>query len=146
MTGGSPLDDPDWVADATRRLLRKYELILAMRAARASDGVVAPKALLASLSRQFPGALLELNAMPPNELMRRIAELRLTHTRGYPLPLWAACTIRYHDELRAILDAQLREPNAKPRKASPSATALQRVATGLRVSVEQARLWVGRRP
>jgi superfamily II DNA helicase RecQ len=89
-------------------LQRKYETLLLLRNAQETVGTkhrTETKQALQALAKEFPGALRELDAMPYQEIQRRIAHLQLLQTDPSALPQqWVLPMMRYHQLLRSALE------------------------------------------
>jgi len=83
-------------------LARKYDALADLRDRRQRGGGVAPRAELALLAREFPGALRELDTVPRAEIERRRVSLRQTLAGDPPAP-WMTWMIAYHATMRAAL-------------------------------------------
>lgn len=82
-----------------RELLAKYHEMRAMRA----DGEPDPRDRMRRLAARFPGALREIDELPPRVLEARIAALEAV-TRGVAAPpQWAVRVAAYHGWMRALL-------------------------------------------
>lgn len=93
--------NPDELPDARLTLAdlsRKYREILALRAA---DGP-APRERLRALATEFPGALRELDALPPEVIHARLEELARAASVG-EAPPWAQWSMAYHGLMRITL-------------------------------------------
>lgn len=91
-----------------RALREKYEVMRTLREQHARDvaaGIdpIAPRAQLRELSRRWPGALAEIDRIPPEVLHQRIAVLDETIASGSEPPLWARAWILTHSRLRGAL-------------------------------------------
>lgn len=89
-------------ADELSALARKYRTLLALRREHEQTGEVAEREALRALSREFPGALRELDRMPLDEIERRARALEAaSRTRcGEP---WMQWLVAYHALVRAAL-------------------------------------------
>ena len=120
---------------AIERLLVKTQALARLRDAH--EGGEEPsdlKAQLRALSREFPGALRELDRMPREEITRRAAAL-IRALSGEAPELWMVAAHRNHTLLRKALDARrtLRAP--RPSRIVPDVEA--QVAKELGVTAEE---------
>jgi hypothetical protein len=86
-------------------LRTKYEEILRLRLAHGSTDEPDPRAAMAALAREFPGALREIDELPLDELRARIDAIVATERGAAPLP-WMLATARYHALTRGALCAK----------------------------------------
>jgi hypothetical protein len=106
-------------------LARKYDTIADLRARREAGSGVAPRAELAALARAFPGALRELDTLPPDVIEERRAALGAA-LQGAPLAPWVTWMIAYHATMRAALYLKARlaraaQPREREARGSPGA-------------------------
>ena len=94
-------------ADELLALSRKYGTLAKLRRARARGGAVADRATLRALSREFPGALRELDTVPLAEIDRRRRALD-SAARGGPVETWMTWMVDYHATMRAALVVKAR--------------------------------------
>lgn len=87
----------------------------------------ARRARMAALAARFPGALRELERSTLGALQDRLEALDAV-ARGSPVPAWAEAVWRYHEALRAILEAK--RAGAAP-SGRPSHLAVAQVAREL---------------
>ncbi|MBL9112942.1 MAG: hypothetical protein JNM74_26885 [Myxococcales bacterium] len=88
-------------------LIEKHASMLALRARRAeAPDAPPPRDELRALAERFPGALRELERLPPETLRGRMEELEETRCAGAPLPTWAKAQRAYHVALREALVAR----------------------------------------
>jgi len=88
-------------------LLNKYQTLRALRfssgAESADSSVPKPRARLAALAAQFPGALRELDRLPMAIISARIAELEQAVSGASEVRAWMPLQIGYHGFMRAVL-------------------------------------------
>lgn len=84
-------------------LLAKYHEMRAMRADDAAGLSADPRPRMRALAERFPGALREIDELPPALLDARIAALEAARRGEAPLPRWARAATDYHGWMRAIL-------------------------------------------
>ena len=119
---------------AVSRLAWKYETLLTLRRERNDGKPIPARTFFRALCAEFPGALKELDRMPPSllerrhqELMAALGEHRGTATR-VAVPLWAGVAAAYHRSLGGSLSSvpdELRERRAPGRRV---ARAIEHVA------------------
>ena len=90
-----------------RRLLDalrcKYQTLLELRVRHAQDASIAPRAELARLAAEFPGALRELDRLPLAKLEARLFALERVLAAGAEPERWMALQCAYHGFMRAAL-------------------------------------------
>lgn len=91
-----------------RALLEKYLEIASLRAdyptpevKQLATGV--HRTRLQNLARAFPGALRQLEALPPHEIEERICALRAHLAQDAAVPVFVMIEVRYHEELKREL-------------------------------------------
>lgn len=129
-------------------LIEKHATLIALRARRAeAPDAPPPRDALRALAERFPGALRELERLPPETLRRRMEELdRATRTGASP-PRWAEAQRAYHLALREALAerAKSREPATAapmphvPGRGAMVAWAIARTATELGITHAECR-------
>lgn len=88
-------------------LIEKHTTMLVLRARRAeAPDAPPPRDELRALAERFPGALRELERLPPETLRRRVAELDRAARSGTSPPRWAEAQRAYHRALREALAAR----------------------------------------
>jgi AcrR family transcriptional regulator len=101
-------------------LIEKYATILALRARREeAPEAPPPREELRALAERFPGALRELERLPPETVRRRMAELDQALRAGEEPPTWAFAQRSYHVALREALDARARRRDPERAWAAP---------------------------
>ena len=101
-------------------LIEKHATMLGLRARRAeAPDAPPPRDELRALAERFPGALRELERLPPETLRRRLEELEETLGAGTPLPPWAEAQRAYHVALREALDARARRRGPESTEPAP---------------------------
>jgi hypothetical protein len=85
-------------------LRRKYAEIVRLRSADAE--AAAPRAAMAALAREFPGALRETDELPMDELERRLEELDAAFADPARARRWIATMARFHALARGALAAK----------------------------------------
>jgi len=106
-------------------LRRKYERLCDLRI-RSTD--TAPRADMAALAREFPGALRELDRVPMHELERRLALLRSVGEGKSEPERWMALQIGYHGFMRAVLRVRSLLLGSQRSELQPIEAALLRYA------------------
>ena len=89
-------------------LSRKYRALSALR-----ESALASKTTLRSLAQEFPGALRELDILPPAALEQRIHAVSQAE-RGGPAEPWIVWMLAYHARMRLALAAKQRLRGAGP--------------------------------
>ncbi len=89
-----------------RTLREKYAEMRALREADAHADVVDPRPRLRALAARFPGALRELDELPLDVIVSRLAELEAVERGELPVPRWARAQCLYHGWMRAALGAR----------------------------------------
>jgi len=84
-------------------LCRKYRTLAVLRRDKERDGKVAPPSALRELSREFPGALRELDTLPLDEIDRRVTALDRAGEGAAPLETWMTWMTAYHATMKAAL-------------------------------------------
>jgi hypothetical protein len=107
------------------RLAAKYEALGELRRDRARGEPLPPKRVFLDLAREFPGALLELDRLPLDEIDRRREALVLAAAAGTFEP-WMAWLDGWHRLMRAALSVKLRlrgerDPTAEQAEALAAA-------------------------
>lgn len=123
-----------------RRLAQKYAELLALRDAHArGEDPPDVKARLRALAARFPGALRELDQLPRQAIVARLAALEAAPTEG-PLATWMIATDRVHRWLRVAL----RRPTALARERGRLVPVVRaRVAAELGVTPVDVEVWLG---
>jgi len=129
---------------AAGRLLHKFERMLRLRElharAHAEPGFQEPdpRAEMASLAREFPGALRELDELPIDVIRSRIDELGLAVGGSGALAPWMRAAAAFHRLARGALAAK-RWVHRRP--LDPSARDAFVAATATMTYGEDARVW-----
>jgi hypothetical protein len=87
-------------------LLRKYREIVRLRRESDADPGVDPRAAMAALAAEFPGALREADELPMAELLRRVRELEAALDSGAEPAPWMTAIARFHALTRGALSAK----------------------------------------
>lgn len=88
---------------AVASLTEKYDRIAALRADYDRTGGVVDRAAVAALARRWPGAVRELDTLPPGELSARREALRAAGTGEGAVPAWAVAHDAWHRVMAAAL-------------------------------------------
>jgi hypothetical protein len=111
-------------------LRRKYEMLGALRRARARGEAVPARGVFKALATEFPGALNELDMLPLEEIDAR-AEALGRAAAGGPIEAWMGWMGDYHALMRAAL-------RLKPRVARGEGLDEERAEALARAASEQA--------
>jgi hypothetical protein len=97
-----------WHAELVRPadLRAKYEEILRLRRLHLSPDEPDPRAAMAKLAQEFPGALREVDALPLDDIVARLAALARVADEGAPPAPWMIASARYHALTRGALCAK----------------------------------------
>jgi hypothetical protein len=95
------------------RLAHKYEVLAALRRARARGEPIPERAVFRDLAREFPGCLNELDTLPLDTLDARAASLA-NAAKGGPIEPWMEWLAGYHALLRAALRLKPRLSRGEP--------------------------------
>jgi hypothetical protein len=99
-------------AEELLALARKYDTLAKLRRARSRGEGVADRATLRALSREFPGALRELDTVSLAEIDRRKRALDAA-ARGLGVETWMTWMAAYHTTMRAALVVKARVLRSK---------------------------------
>jgi hypothetical protein len=89
-----------------REMLEKYRQIAFLRAAEAAGTLPDPAPVARALATRFPGALRELDRLPPRELARTLAVLVSTEPLSHADRERFRVLDAYHEALRGLLEAK----------------------------------------
>lgn len=122
-------------ARAVSSLREKYDRIAALRADYDRTGAVVDRAAVAALARRWPGAVRELDTLPPAELAARREALRAAATGEGAVPVWALVHDAWHRVMAAALwvKARVRRDDAEDRAREEALAAEASRRAGLAV-------------
>lgn len=120
------------------RLREKYVQMKLLRSATGDPD----REVLRALAREFPGALAEIDRLPPELLESRIATLDHLCTRGGEAPAWVRGWLLAHPALRGALLAKAWLAGRRTADAATRAAFAAEVPT--LPYPEDARLWIAR--
>ena len=97
-----------WHAELVRPadLRAKYREILRLRRLHGSPDEPDPRAAMARLAQEFPGALREVDALPLDEILARLDALGRVADEGASPAVWMIASARYHALTRGALCAK----------------------------------------
>lgn len=93
------------------RLAGKYDRMARLRRDHARGMPVADRGELRSLSRDFPGALSELDTMESSEIDERATQLRAA-SEGAEIEPWMTWVFAFHVGLRAAFEIRAKSPTS----------------------------------
>ena len=131
--------------DELRALSRKYETLAKLRRARAKGANVADRATLRALSREFPGALRELDTLPLAEIDRRKRALEAA-AGGETVETWMTWMSAYHATMRAALFVKARLARSKVLSAEFVTTVQRDVSQRIGLEIEETLVRAVARP
>jgi len=123
--------------DELLALKRKYDAIATLRLARARGGAVAERGTLRALAEEFPGALRELDTLPPAEVARRRRALARA-ARGGAIDPWMEWMVAYHATMRAALVIKVKLGKARPVSDAITRAVIDAAARGTGVRADRS--------